>query len=275
MLLALLATAIVVFFVLSTGLVVAHVLDDWFWGPFAVDTLLYNREQRSMGLVPRMLLNALLLRFAVRFILSLDRTSYGINRLGLFFLVDALQYLIYTINAILGVAIRLLLGLLGQALALGRLDHSLLSGSLRKYDAFHSLYLAYLHVELYHTHPVFLTALYFLLSRPRAASFVAYDDVANTDEEAVLLTADELESSAGGPSMSARVVRNRWLLAVTLINNPELQKQRKHALPDLKPDSMTEVTEGPEHASLSHSVHAGTDYVLFSDTGKDGAATAV
>jgi hypothetical protein len=252
-LLAIFFTTIATFLIVSTGLVAASVIDDWFWGPVVVDGLLYNRETKTMGLLPAMLLNAMLLRLAVHFVFSLDSTSHGVNRLGLFHLVDVIQYLVHAINAIFSVLIRLLLGLIGQAVSLGRMDHSLLSGYLMKYDALHQIYLDYLHVELYHTHPVFLTALYFILLRPRSASFVSYDDLDQSKEEDGLLVSDDMPFKA---SVGSGVTRNRWMLAITLTNNPQLRDQRKHVLFQRAAN---------ESEQLWQQEGAEADYVLFRD----------
>ena len=161
-----------------------------------------------------MMLNYLVLWLVVRLLFSLTRTDYGINRQGLFFIFDAIEALIYAINSLVGIVVRLIMSIFAQMIFLARLDRSLLPGNLDRYDKFYKMYTAYTYVEHYHTHPVFVTALYFLVAEPSSASrrFVGLDN-----------------QPIVPPSQRKRV-RNRWQLLLTLVNNPALVSLRTHNL---------------------------------------------
>ena len=251
LLLAFVLVAIALFFTISTVLVLDGHLDDWFWRPIVVKKWLYDAGH--FGVLPSMMLNYLVLWLVVRLLFSLTRTDYGINRQGLFFIFDAIEALIYAINSLVGIVVRLIMSIFAQMIFLARLDRSLLPGSLDRYDKFYKMYTAYTYVEHYHTHPVFVTALYFLVAEPSSASrsFVGLGN-----------------QPIATPSQRKRV-RNRWQLLLTLVNNPALVSLRKHNL-EISPRAQTSIAnKGRALFSGFRSIGAASDaqdkYGLLSD----------
>jgi hypothetical protein len=213
LLLAMILVAFATFLTVSTILVITgDIKEDWFWDPIVVKKGLYSPES-GFGVLPKMILNYLLMWLLVTLLFSLTKTDYGIKRQGLFFILDAIEALLYAINSLVGIVVRLLMSMFAQMVYLARLDRSLLPGSLDRYDKFYKTYTAYTYLEHCHTHPVFVTALYFLLAQPSAAhTFIGLDNQPTTS-----------------PSQRQRV-RNRWQLLLTLVNNPGLVALRKHNL---------------------------------------------
>jgi hypothetical protein len=201
-----------IFLTTSTVLVIAGYLDDWFWGPIVLKKWIYDSEAGKFGTLPTMAINAVIMWLVATYLFALSG-NYGINRQGLFFILDVIEALLYAINSLVGIVVRLLMSVFAQMVYLARLDRSLLPGSLDRYDNFFKVYVAYSYVEHYHTHPVFVTALYFLLAQPSAAhTFIGLDNQPTTS-----------------PSQRQRV-RNRWQLLLTLVNNPDLVALRIHNL---------------------------------------------
>ena len=215
LLLTIVLVVFAVFLTTSTVLVLAGYLDDWFWGPVVLQQWLYNTDTGTFGTLITMAINYLVLWLVATYLFALSGMDYGINRQGLFFIVDVIEALIYAINSLVGIVVRLIMSIFAQMIYLARLDQSLLPGSLGRYDNFYKVYVAYTYVEHYHTHPVFVTALYFLMTRPTTPplSYIGLDD----------------QSNSSPPSQRQRV-RNRWQLLLTLVNNPTLVSLRKHSL---------------------------------------------
>eukprot|EP00730_Choanoeca_flexa_P001892 TRINITY_DN10828_c0_g1_i4.p1 TRINITY_DN10828_c0_g1~~TRINITY_DN10828_c0_g1_i4.p1 ORF type:complete len:895 (+),score=112.86 TRINITY_DN10828_c0_g1_i4:145-2829(+) len=220
--LTLVLTAVVTFIVVSTVLVAANVLEDWFWKPFVVNQLLYNKDDQTLGTLPVVILNYVVLYALVMFIFSLSRQSHGVNRQGVFYILDMLQYLVYIFNALYSVLKRYAIGLASMAIFLGRMDLPLTHGWLAKYDSIYKLYFHHCYFELYHSHPVFMTALYFFLMR-QTPTFVSHTSDFVSDD-------GKVEVALPTISCEEFRIRNRWQLAVTLINNRSLRDLRAHAI---------------------------------------------
>ncbi|XP_005094797.1 stimulated by retinoic acid gene 6 protein-like [Aplysia californica] len=136
----------------------------------------------------------------------------------------------------------------------GRLDHSVFTRNQESSDKGFKIYLSVLLVDNAHNNPTMRVFAHLLWTKVLSTRYVQNcpgmdpeeDSKEDSEEDSELLTGERLSASLSlvtpdsptslwtsvdiSDRVKSRRARTRWVLAFTLINNPQLQKLRKHAL---------------------------------------------
>ncbi|XP_064191641.1 receptor for retinol uptake stra6-like [Anguilla rostrata] len=178
------------------------------------------------------------------------------NRSALFLLT----YLLFLVNVLVGAflgAWRLVVTALYNIIHLGRMDISLLNRGAATFDPGYSCYVQYLRIEVNQSHPV-MKAFCGLLLQSVRRDCSAVKKMCDAEEGIQLVGQEKWQAR----SSSARRARARWLLLLTLVNNPTLVGSRK---PFHKPGS-----EDLVNGTLSHASAAANAAIAAEPSRKDG-----
>ncbi|XP_061102906.1 receptor for retinol uptake stra6-like [Conger conger] len=164
-----------------------------------------------------------------------------VNRNALFLLT----YLLFLVNVLVGMVLgawRMVVSALYNIVHLGRMDISLLNRGVEPFDPGYSCYVQYLRIEVSQSHPVMTAFCGMLLQSVRKdCGAVKKCDA----EEGIHLVGQEKWRTR---SLSARRAKARWLLLLTLLNNPSLLGSRK---PLHRPGSAGQLNGMLSHATLA------------------------
>ncbi|KAJ8417602.1 hypothetical protein AAFF_G00224450 [Aldrovandia affinis] len=144
------------------------------------------------------------------------------NRSALFLLT----YLLFPVNVLVGALLgawRVVVSALYNIVHLGRMDISLLNRGVEPFDPGYHCYVHYLRVEVSQSHPVLKAFCGMLLQSIRKDSRVG-QKMPDFEEGIQLVGPEKRQTRAA----AARKARARWLLLLTLLNNPSLVSCRKH-----------------------------------------------
>ncbi|KAI0985416.1 hypothetical protein GJ496_010760 [Pomphorhynchus laevis] len=118
--------------------------------------------------------------------------------------------------------LRLLRSILTALLFMGRMDYSFMGRSLERLDHSYASYVAQIHLEVQHSHPILMAFVHLLL----------LDNDSKHHDQSV---ADCRKFSTFCKDRACkRRIRIRWFLAYTLIRNPGMKHYRKHMSSELK-----------------------------------------
>jgi len=133
-------------------------------------------------------------------------------------------------------------------LVLGRIDQTPFA-FLKRYDSGHCAYLGFLHLQRIYTNPVMRCFLQMLQESTTSQVSMKPIGGVNTTPTADFRRLEENPSSlpppsrifqASDPVYGRKVVRNRWRIAYTLINNPHLMKERGRTMAARSSQSLIE-----------------------------------
>lgn len=155
-------TVLCMFLTISTIMPLMGVYSDWFW-PHWFKFAIYNSDTGTLGFLATMILNFYLLTGMARFVFRIGKKDYGVKKRGVFHLFDTIEFMFYILNSLLGLAKRAITSIILQVLFMGRLDKSLMPRKLELWDKSYVSYLGYMQLDLYYSHPIFLTAAYEML----------------------------------------------------------------------------------------------------------------
>ncbi|KAJ8335483.1 hypothetical protein SKAU_G00388250 [Synaphobranchus kaupii] len=159
------------------------------------------------------------------------------NRNALFLLT----YFLFLVNVLVGALLgtwRMVVTALYNIIHLGRMDISLLNRGVEPFDPGYCCYVQYLRIEVDHSHPV-MKAFCGMLLQSVSKDCGAGQKMCDA-EEGIQLVGQKWKTK----SSSARRAQARWLLLLTLVNNPSLVGSRK---PFHRPGS-----DGQLNGTLSH-----------------------
>ncbi|XP_077988418.1 stimulated by retinoic acid gene 6 protein-like [Glandiceps talaboti] len=148
-------------------------------------------------------------------------------------------YFMFFYNVFLGLyscLMRILKSMLIGAFVLSRIDQSTLPRKYESFDPGFRAYVGFLQLENAHTHPVLVTFCNVLLGIQNTKMTTSGDERRSTMAELVVnMAPGDGENTAGLKRMiesgrRRQMVRNRWLVALTLARNPGLQLKRSHAI---------------------------------------------
>uniref|UniRef100_A0A4W6EI03 Receptor for retinol uptake STRA6 n=1 Tax=Lates calcarifer TaxID=8187 RepID=A0A4W6EI03_LATCA len=137
------------------------------------------------------------------------------NRESLFLLT----YLLFLINTVVGLVVaiwRMVITALYNIIHLGRIDISLLHRTSESYDPAYRYYTHFLKVEVSQSHPVMKAFCGLLLVSHSALTACS----------SFMLSG--IQENRPNKATSRRMIRARWQLLYTLVNNPSLLGSRKH-----------------------------------------------
>ncbi|RDD46414.1 Stimulated by retinoic acid gene 6 protein-like protein [Trichoplax sp. H2] len=140
-------------------------------------------------------------------------------------LLSNAAYFLFFYNIILGLfsaLFRLLESLVLGILFISRLDKSLLIRGYESWDSGYNAYLGFLHVEYHYNHPGAAVFCQLLIDSIKDDSSVNNRNSINTYVE----EGHQASSQRANRTIS-RLARNRWLVAVTLLNNKSLIDHRR------------------------------------------------
>ncbi|GAA6218987.1 stimulated by retinoic acid gene 6 protein homolog [Lates japonicus] len=140
------------------------------------------------------------------------------NRESLFLLT----YLLFLINTVVGLVVaiwRMVITALYNIIHLGRIDISLLHRTSESYDPAYRYYTHFLKVEVSQSHPV-MKAFCGLLLDMMVECGRAGQKIRDAEEG--------IQENRPSKATSSRMIRARWQLLYTLVNNPSLLGSRKH-----------------------------------------------
>uniref|UniRef100_A0A4W6EFP9 Receptor for retinol uptake STRA6 n=1 Tax=Lates calcarifer TaxID=8187 RepID=A0A4W6EFP9_LATCA len=140
------------------------------------------------------------------------------NRESLFLLT----YLLFLINTVVGLVVaiwRMVITALYNIIHLGRIDISLLHRTSESYDPAYRYYTHFLKVEVSQSHPV-MKAFCGLLLDMMVECGRAGQKIQDAEEG--------IQENRPNKATSRRMIRARWQLLYTLVNNPSLLGSRKH-----------------------------------------------
>lgn len=213
--------------------------------------LIYDTEKQTISGLTQTIINYYVVVLLVSVFFVRSKSRPGIQRHGLFAVIDIIQFVLYAPTGIFTLLKRLAYAVLTQALYLGRMDCSALPRAWEARDPAYKAYLGFLAFELYYSNPIMLTAVYhFLLSaesestrrsialldtaeqRPTSPASVN-DDVplisrrAGVDDTFATMSEPSWQYGAHRGNGRSHRARQRWYLAYTLVNNPSLVKDRR------------------------------------------------
>ncbi|XP_062615529.1 receptor for retinol uptake stra6-like [Saccostrea cucullata] len=150
----------------------------------------------------------------------------------LFFVVT---YFLFFYNIFIGIfscLMRILKSIILGSLFLPRLDHSVLPRKFQQFDPGFDAYCGFIHVESTHTNPVAMV----FISILQAESLTTLKRNKLNDVDCTPM--DEKEEMK---DQKRRKAKWKWLLAFTLVNNPELSLQRRLVLAKERNENVKEI----------------------------------
>eukprot|EP00057_Strongylocentrotus_purpuratus_P008721 XP_011663195.1 PREDICTED: stimulated by retinoic acid gene 6 protein homolog [Strongylocentrotus purpuratus] len=135
-----------------------------------------------------------------------------LKNLHLFHIINFFFIFLSVPLGIAGCIFRILKAALVGLVIIGRVDQCLFIRGLERFDRGYMAYRGYLTLEVSMTHPVLVTFCQ-LLCRSNNEKMYKPEDECTTEMG---------DSAAPSPSRKRRIARNRWLVAYTLIRNPQL-----------------------------------------------------
>jgi len=158
------------------------------------------------------------------------------------------SYFLFFFNIFLGLIsclLRIFKGMVVGVLFLERVQKSILPRSFEKIDPGYFAYIGYILTEHAHANPVLCVFFYLFRQHAKSKNKVARRSFHNMQykelDELSLKNCDieAEEKCRTGAQYESRwkIIRNRWNLAYTLVNNPSLAEYRKHNLNNDKEES--------------------------------------
>lgn len=177
-------------------------------------------------------LNTLQLVLSKFLFLQVNGEVLAMDNRRLFFI---LTYFMFFYNIFIGIfscLMRIIKAIILGALFLPRLDHSTLPRKFQRMDPGFDAYCGFMHVESAHTNPVAMV----FISILQAESLTA---LKRKDNKLLsLIPVDEYEEML---ARRRRKAKWKWLLAYTLVNNPELSLQRRLVLAKERNENIKEI----------------------------------
>eukprot|EP00045_Choanoeca_perplexa_P014185 m.165564 g.165564 ORF g.165564 m.165564 type:complete len:1066 (+) comp16598_c1_seq1:104-3301(+) len=169
-------TVIILFLVVSTVLPIMGLYGDWFW-PWWFKFAIFDSSTGQPGFLAMVLTNYWLLMLITRFAFRKGVDDRGLQRRGLFAFFDAIEFIFYMFNALLGLAKRAITSILFQVIFMGRMDKSLMPRKHELWDKSYVSYLGFMQLDLFYSHPILLTACYFWLREVEPPAALTADDI--------------------------------------------------------------------------------------------------
>ena len=234
---------------------------DLFW-PWIFNLFIYNSDAESLGMLSiTLLLYAAMM--AIVWYCFLDRNVYMAIQNRIFW--DTFDLFQTIANFLVGFFMfikRLLVQILFGILFISRLDKPLVPRGYEWIDPGFACYQGFLYVELYYSNPVMLTFIQLLVDSNQTGALGAtlddaeaqvngglryrgargrperaVDDVSLINEEGLFESKDDVRlHSVAGMQRGGKKKKGafkRWQLLLTLINNPQLQKDRRQRGSDM------------------------------------------
>eukprot|EP00049_Salpingoeca_infusionum_P021214 m.366702 g.366702 ORF g.366702 m.366702 type:complete len:877 (+) comp37217_c0_seq1:149-2779(+) len=156
-------TLLLLFISVSSIIPLMGLYGKWFW-PWWFRFVVYNKETHALGFPVLLVVNYWVLYLMVRYLFRIARYARGVQRRGLFHIVDLLEFVLYILNGLLGLIKRALTSMIVQALFVSRTDKSLMPRKYELLDRSYVAYLGFMQMDMFYSNPVLLTACYFLLT---------------------------------------------------------------------------------------------------------------
>lgn len=106
-------TVLALFLTVSTVLPLMGLYGDWFW-PWWFKFAIFDTSTGQPGFLAMVLVNYWILMLTTRFAFRKGVDDRGLQRRGLFALFDAIEFVFYMFNALLGLAKRAITSILFQ-----------------------------------------------------------------------------------------------------------------------------------------------------------------
>jgi hypothetical protein len=106
-------TVLAMFLLVSTFLPLMGLYGDWFW-PWWFKFAIFDSSTGQPGFLAMVLTNYWLLMLITRFAFRKEKDDRGLQRRGLFAFFDAIEFIFYMFNALLGLAKRAITSILFQ-----------------------------------------------------------------------------------------------------------------------------------------------------------------
>ncbi|XP_062615537.1 stimulated by retinoic acid gene 6 protein-like [Saccostrea cucullata] len=150
----------------------------------------------------------------------------------LFFIFTYFMFFYNVFIGLISCLMRIIKSIILGALFLPRLDHSVLPRKFQQFDPGFDAYCGFMHIESTHTNPVAMV----FISILQAESLTALKRKKMNDIDAIPF--DEKQEMI---DKKRRKARWKWLLAFTLVNNPELSLQRRLVLAKERNENVKEI----------------------------------
>lgn len=144
-------------------------------------------------------------------------------------------YFMFFYNIFIGIfscLMRIIKAIILGALFLPRLDHSTLPKKFQRMDPGFDAYCGFMHVESTHTNPVAMVFISILQAESLTALKKKEKKILN------IVLRDEYQEML---AKKRRKARWKWLLAYTLVNNPEISLQRRLVLAKERNENIKEI----------------------------------
>eukprot|EP00057_Strongylocentrotus_purpuratus_P004379 XP_003728574.1 PREDICTED: stimulated by retinoic acid gene 6 protein homolog [Strongylocentrotus purpuratus] len=202
---------------LITGFIVLQVM---LWAIFFVLSLLFQSGlfvmlMRNYWLHPVMFLFLYIALQIVARCVLLQANEDGalvLKNLHLFHIITFFYIFLSVLLGIVGCIFRILKAAVVGLVLIGRVDQCLLVRGFERFDRGYMAYRGYLTLEVSMTHPVLVTFCQLLCRSNNERKYKPEGEC----------TTEMGDSAAPSPSRKRRIARNRWLVAYTLIRNPQL-----------------------------------------------------
>ncbi|XP_072038888.1 stimulated by retinoic acid gene 6 protein-like [Amphiura filiformis] len=153
-------------------------------------------------------------------------------------------YVTLFLNAILGLAsclMRILKAVMFGMLFIGRVDRCTLMRGFELWDPGFKAYIGFMELEVAHTHPVMVTFVHILWEaikqrKSKEALNQSCTDLDDFTADGCLVLNKTLKECPDKTEEQLRKIRarNRWFVAITLMNNRQLSEKRQTVLPELE-----------------------------------------
>ncbi|XP_061171855.1 receptor for retinol uptake stra6-like [Saccostrea echinata] len=161
----------------------------------------------------------------------------------LFFIFTYFMFFYNVFIGLISCLMRIIKSIILGALFLPRLDHSVLPRKFQQFDPGFDAYCGFMHIESTHTNPVAMV----FISILQAESLTSLKRKKMNDIDAIPM--DEKEEMI---QKKRRKARWKWLLAFTLVNNPELSLQRRLTLAKERNENVKEILFSSYAVPIEH-----------------------